>query len=61
MRFIFRENPPRSDMPTIKTYATKLANVREHLPADTRQVSPDERRREVDGRQRHIQRRWRQY
>jgi hypothetical protein len=61
MRFIFRENPPRNEMPTIKTYATKIENVRDHLPPDTRNVSPDERRREVYRRQRHIQRRWRQY
>jgi hypothetical protein len=61
MRFIFRENPPRSEMPTIKTYATKIANVRDHLPPDTPKVSPNDRRHEVDRRQRHIQRRWRQY
>ena len=61
MRFIFRESPPRDEMPTIKTYAAKLTNVRDHLPADTPSISPDERRHEVDRRQRHIQRRWRQY
>ena len=61
MRFIFRENPPRNEMPTIETYATKIENVRDHLPPDTPKVSPDERRGEVYRRQRHIQRRWRQY
>ena len=61
MRFIFRKNPARDEMPTIKTYATKIENVRDHLPPDTRKVSPDDRRREVYRRQRHIQRRWRQY
>lgn len=61
MRFIFRENPSPDEMPKIETYAIKIANVRDHLPADTPRVSPDERRREIARRQRHIQRRWRQY
>ncbi len=61
MRFIFREAPPREDMPTIERFAVKIDNVFDILPKDTRIITPSDRRREVDTRQRHIQRRWRQY
>ncbi len=61
MRFIYEAAPDRERMPEIRTVATKLVDVRTHLPADTPRVTPDMRRREVDARQRHIQRRWRQY
>lgn len=61
MRFIFRETPPAENMPRIKTFATRTENVRDLLPEGTPLVTPSDRRREVDARQRHIQRRWRQY
>lgn len=61
VRFLFPENPPQSDMPKIQTFQNSVDNVRNHLPADTPVISPSERRRQVDARQRHIQRRWRQY
>ena len=61
MRFLYDVAPPREQMPTIKTFATKITNVRDVLPPDTPTISPDDRRREVDVRQRHIQARWRQY
>jgi hypothetical protein len=48
-------------MPQIQTFRNSVDNVRNHLPADTPVISPSERRRQVDARQRHIQRRWRQY
>jgi len=61
MRFLFDELPPRDRMPTLKTVVTPIEGVRELLPADTPVVTAEDRRREVDTRQRHIQRRWRQY
>ncbi|MAG30147.1 MAG: hypothetical protein CL908_04535 [Deltaproteobacteria bacterium] len=61
MRFIYRENLPQEEMPTIETFAAKIANVREILPVDTPTITPEERRNQVYARQRHIQRRWRQY
>lgn len=61
MRFIYEQDPPRAGMPSIKTFATKVDDVRDVLPSDTPTVTPEDRRREVDVRQRHIQRRWRQY
>ena len=61
MRFIYRQDPPRDRMPTLEAFGTKIQNVRALLPADTPTITPEARRREVDARQRHIQRRWRQY
>ncbi len=61
MRFLFDELPPRDRMPTLTTVVTPIEGVRDLLPADTPTVSIADRRREVDVRQRHIQRRWRQY
>ncbi len=61
MRFIFDELPPRDRMPTLKTVVTPIEGVRDLLPAGTPVVTAADRRREVDARQRHIQRRWRQY
>jgi hypothetical protein len=61
MRFIYRQNPSRDDLPTLEAFGTKVENIRDILPKDTPTVTPEERRREVDARQRHIQRRWRQY
>jgi hypothetical protein len=61
MRFIFRENPDRADWPTTETFVTRVEDVRDLLPADTPVIGPEARRQEVDRRQRHIQRRWRQY
>ena len=61
MRFLFDELPPRDRMPTLTTVVTPIEGVRDVLPADTPTVSSADRRREVDVRQRHIQRRWRQY
>lgn len=61
MRFIFDGVPPRDQMPTIKTFETHIDDVRDVLPSDTPAVTGGDRRRQVDARQRHIQRRWRQY
>ena len=61
MRFLFDELPARNRMPTLETVVTPVEGVRELLPADTPVVTAEDRRREVDTRQRHIQRRWRQY
>lgn len=61
MRFIFREPPDREEMPMIETNVIRVEDVWSLLPEDLPIVTPSERRREVDARQRHIQRRWRQY
>ena len=61
VRFIFSETPAQVDMPTITTFLSPIDKVREILPANTPVVTSSDRRRQVDARQRHIQRRWRQY
>ena len=61
MRFIFRENPPPERWPTVTTEVVPVRSVRAQLPDDVPSVSPADRLQQVDLRQRHIQRRWRQY
>lgn len=61
MRFIFRGEPSAGELPTLETFVAKVDRVRDFLPTGTPEISTDERRQEVDVRQRHIQRRWRQY
>jgi hypothetical protein len=61
MRFIYRDAPSSEESPQIESFVTKLARVRDQLPADTPMITPEARRLEVDERQRHIQMRWRQY
>jgi hypothetical protein len=61
MRFIYEDAPPSEAMPSIETFTTRVEDVRDHLPPDTPLVSAEDRRREIELRQRHIQRRWRQY
>jgi len=48
-------------LPTVEVEKVPLADVLSHLPADTRRVTPEERRRQIEVRQRHTQRRYRQY
>lgn len=61
MRFVFPETPAENALPQIHAELTTLAALREKLPADTSQVTPEERRAEIARRQAHIRRRWRQY
>ena len=61
MRFIYSEAVPRDQLPSTKTFTVNVDRVRDVMPADTPVVTSGERRRQVDSRQRHIQRRWRQY
>ncbi|MDC9007274.1 hypothetical protein [Mycobacterium marinum] len=52
---------PPSELPKASAVKVPLASVRQHLPADTRTVSVEERRRQISVRQEHVQRRYRQY
>lgn len=52
---------PPAQLPTATVSKVPLAGVRQHLPATTRAVSPEERREQIRVRQEHVQRRYRQY
>ncbi|OMC55764.1 hypothetical protein A5747_11590 [Mycobacterium sp. IS-836] len=59
LRWTYSKAPP--DLPTATATKVPLAGVRQHLPATTRAVSPEERREQIRVRQEHVQRRYRQY
>jgi hypothetical protein len=58
-RWAYSELPPQ--LPTTKVRKLRFDEIRSHLPADTRSVSPAERREAIRIRQAHVQRRYRQY
>jgi hypothetical protein len=59
LRWTYPKPPP--ELPKTTVTKVPLASVRQHLPAATRAVSPEERRRQIRVRQEHVQRRYRQY
>jgi hypothetical protein len=52
---------PPAELPKTAVTKVALADVREHLPAATRTVSSEERSAQIAVRQKHVQRRYRQY
>lgn len=61
MRFIFRQDPDSSKMPTATAVLLKRTALATHLPKDTPRVSKAQRRAMVAVRQAHIRKRWREY
>ncbi len=59
-RWAYFEKPPPERWPRIRAERVKLADVRRHLPAETRRVTPEERVARVRIRQLHVQRRFSQ-
>ena len=59
LRWTYSEEPATLPEHTVRTVA--LGELRDHLPAGTRQVSPSERAAQIAVRQAHVQRRYRQY
>jgi hypothetical protein len=59
LRWTYSTPPP--ELPKATVTKVSLAGVRQHLPATTRTVSPEERREQIRIRQEHVQRRYRQY
>jgi hypothetical protein len=49
------------NLPWATAKKVALAEVRQHLPADTRMVTPEQRRHAIAIRQEHVQRRYRQH
>ena len=52
---------PPTEMPRVSATKVPYAEIRQHLPAGTRTVAADERYEQIRVRQRHVQRRYRQY
>ncbi len=59
LRWTYSQKPDH--LPTTKVTRRAFDEIRRHLPAATRVVSPEERREQIRIRQAHVQRRFRQY
>ena len=60
-RWAYSETPPPESWPRISAVKVGFDEVHKHLHADTRRVSPEERREQIRIRQRHVQRRYRAF
>jgi hypothetical protein len=59
IRFTYPQPPEK--VPVLTVTKVNVAEVRNHLPQNTRQVTEQERYQQIRIRQRHVQRRYRQY
>ena len=59
-RWAYFTKPPTEQWPRIRALKVPLADVRKHLPPDTRVVSAEERIAQIKVRQEHVQRRFQQ-
>ena len=60
-RWAYSETPPTDDWPTITATKVAFDEIRKNLPAETREVTPVERREQVRIRQEHVLRRYRSF
>lgn len=60
IRWAYSEKP-KENLPSSTVRKVPLAEVRQHLPAETRRVTPEERRAQIAIRQEHVQRRYRHH
>ena len=58
-RWAYSETPEPDRWPRISARKVPFAEIRSHLPESTPTVTPEERRREIAVRQRHVQKRFR--
>lgn len=58
-RWTYSETPEPKDWPVITATKVPFSEIRQHLPAATATVSPEERRAQIRIRQLHVQRRYR--
>jgi hypothetical protein len=58
-RWAYSETPDPAQWPTITAKKVPFSEIRSHLPASTPAFSPEERRREIAVRQRHVHKRFR--
>lgn len=62
VRWAYSTKPKEQEnWPWATAKKVKLAEVSQHLPAGTRRITPEERRRAIAIRQEHVQRRYRQH
>lgn len=61
MRFVFTEDPPEDQLPSLTATLVKLEGLNSVLPEHYPQVSAAQRRDEIAIRQNHIKMRWRNY
>jgi hypothetical protein len=52
---------PKENLPSATVKKVRLGELMQHLPAATRMISPEERRRQIAIRQEHVQRRYRHH
>lgn len=58
-RWAYSETPPTEQWPTLSTQKVCFDEIRAHLPPETREVSPEQRREQIRVRQQHVLRRYR--
>ncbi len=58
-RWAYSETPDPDQWPEISARKVAFSEIRDVLPASTRWVTPEERRREIEVRSRHVQKRFR--
>jgi hypothetical protein len=58
-RWAYSETPPTDRWPTIAAEKVRFDEIRAHLPDGVRRVSAEERARQIQIRQEHVQRRYR--
>ena len=60
-RWAYSEQPPPDQWPTITASIVPLADLRKHLPDETREVTAEERREQVRSRLAHVLKRYRSF
>ncbi|MCA9502865.1 MAG: hypothetical protein H6748_22500 [Spirochaetaceae bacterium] len=60
-RWAYSQTPDPSEWPEITCKKVKLSELMQHLPASTKRTTPEERRREIAARQRHVRKRYRAF
>ena len=58
-RWAYSETPSKEDWPSVSAQKVSFNDVVSQLPADTKTVDPAQRRRQIESRQRHVQKRYR--
>ena len=60
-RWTYSETPSPEEWPQITATKVPFSKIREHLPADTGTVTPEQRREQIRIRQAHVQKRYRMF